>query len=101
MLIQRLVSDFYKILNQVKTEELPDGLKLPDSFTELVSEMQSNQYDTKTFAIMLKAMVCIVLQIHMHIVGKSFLLLFLPSLCSFSAVNLLLSYETITTFLFI
>ncbi|XP_022998732.1 probable galacturonosyltransferase 14 [Cucurbita maxima] len=52
----KLVSDFYKILNQVKTEEIPDGLKLPDSFTELISEMQSNQYDTKTFAIMLKAM---------------------------------------------
>lgn len=74
MLLQRLVSDFYKILNQVKTEEIPDGLKLPDSFTQLVSEMQNNQYDAKTFAIMLKGMVCIVLQIHMHS-GKCFLLL--------------------------
>ncbi|XP_022980589.1 probable galacturonosyltransferase 14 [Cucurbita maxima] len=53
----RLVSEFYKILNQVKTEEIPDGLKLPDSFTQLVSEMQNNQYDANTFAIMLKAMI--------------------------------------------
>lgn len=79
MLLQRLVSDFYKILNQVKTEEIPDGLKLPDSFTQLVSEMQSNQYDAKTFALMLKAMVCLVLEIHTHIVGKGFLLLFFIS----------------------
>lgn len=68
-MLQRLVSDFYKILNQVKTEKIPDRLKLPDSFTQLVSEMENNQYDAKTFAIMLKAMVCIVLQIHTHIVG--------------------------------
>lgn len=58
MMQQRLVKDFYKILNQVKTEEIPDGLKPPDSFSHLVSEMKSNQYDAKTFAFMLKAMVC-------------------------------------------
>eukprot|EP00268_Persea_americana_P060534 TRINITY_DN7550_c0_g2_i2.p1 TRINITY_DN7550_c0_g2~~TRINITY_DN7550_c0_g2_i2.p1 ORF type:complete len:533 (-),score=87.29 TRINITY_DN7550_c0_g2_i2:592-2190(-) len=52
----RLVRDFYKILNQVKSEEIPDGLKLPTSFDELVSEMKTNQYDAKTFAIELKAM---------------------------------------------
>lgn len=72
MLLQRLVSDFYKVLNQVKTEEIPDGLKLPDSFTQLVSEMEGNHYDARTFALMLKAMVCIVLWIHTHFVGKSF-----------------------------
>lgn len=58
VLLQRLVRDFYKILNQVKSEEIPDGLKLPASFDELVSEMKTNQYDAKTFAIELKAMVC-------------------------------------------
>lgn len=58
VLLQRLVRDFYKILNQVKSEEIPDGLKLPTSFDELVSEMKTNQYDAKTFAIELKAMVC-------------------------------------------
>ena len=57
MVQQRLVKDFYKILNQVNIEEIPDGLKLPDSFSQLVSEMKNNQYDTKTFAFMLRAMV--------------------------------------------
>ncbi|EOY03608.1 Galacturonosyltransferase 13 isoform 2, partial [Theobroma cacao] len=52
----RLVKDFYKILNQVNTEEIPDDLKLPDSFDQLVSEMKNNQYDAKTFAFMLRAM---------------------------------------------
>lgn len=57
-MMQRLVKDFYKVLNQVDTEEIPDGLKLPDSFSELVSEMKNNQYDAKTFGFMLRAMVC-------------------------------------------
>ncbi|KAF9626520.1 hypothetical protein IFM89_034454 [Coptis chinensis] len=52
----RLVSDFYKILNQVNSEEIPDGVKLPETFSQLVTEMKSNQYDAKTFAIKLKAM---------------------------------------------
>ncbi|XVE83708.1 hypothetical protein DITRI_Ditri16bG0108500 [Diplodiscus trichospermus] len=56
MVQQRLVKDFYKILNQVNTEEIPDGLKLPDSFSQLVSEMKNDQYDAKTFAFMLRAM---------------------------------------------
>lgn len=58
MMYQRLVKDFYKILNQVNTEEIPDGLKHPDSFSQLVSEMKNNQYDARTFAFMLRAMVC-------------------------------------------
>ncbi|KAJ6936531.1 galacturonosyltransferase 14 isoform X2 [Populus alba x Populus x berolinensis] len=52
----RLVKDFYKILNQVKNEEIPDGVKLPASFNHLVSEMKNNQYDARTFAFMLRAM---------------------------------------------
>ncbi|RVW80933.1 putative galacturonosyltransferase 13 [Vitis vinifera] len=61
---QRLVRDFYKILNQVNTEELPDGLKLPDTFSQLVSEMKNKQYDAKTFAFMLRAMVRFILPQH-------------------------------------
>ncbi|KAF8389747.1 hypothetical protein HHK36_024266 [Tetracentron sinense] len=53
----RLVRDLYKILNQVNSEKIPDGLKLPESFSQLVSEMKNSQYDAKTFAIKLKAMV--------------------------------------------
>lgn len=58
MLLQRLVKDLYKILNQVMSEEIPDGLKVPTSFSEFVSEMKNGQYDAKTFAIMLKTTVC-------------------------------------------
>ncbi|XP_077211447.1 putative galacturonosyltransferase 14 [Tasmannia lanceolata] len=53
----RLLKDLYKILNQVNSEEIPDGIKLPASFSELVAEMKNNQYDAKTFAIKLKAMI--------------------------------------------
>ncbi|KAE8697482.1 putative galacturonosyltransferase 13 [Hibiscus syriacus] len=56
LLLQKLVKDFYKILNQVITEEIPDGLKLPDSFSQLVSELKNNQYDAKNFAFSLRAM---------------------------------------------
>ncbi|KAH1080756.1 hypothetical protein J1N35_020517 [Gossypium stocksii] len=52
----KLVRDFYKIFNQVITEEIPDGLKLPDSFSQLVAELKNNQYDAKTFAFSLRAM---------------------------------------------
>ncbi|XP_020222230.1 probable galacturonosyltransferase 13 isoform X1 [Cajanus cajan] len=53
---QRLVRDFYKILNEVKTGDIPSALKLPDSFDQLVSDMRNNQYDAKTFALMLRGM---------------------------------------------
>ncbi|KAK9116568.1 hypothetical protein Sjap_015515 [Stephania japonica] len=52
----RLVKDLFKVFNQVNSEEVPDGLKLPESFSQLVSEMKNNQYDAKAFAIRLKAM---------------------------------------------
>ncbi|KAM7280154.1 hypothetical protein ACFE04_007288 [Oxalis oulophora] len=53
---QRLVKDLYKFLDQVNTEDIPDGLTLPDSFNNLVSDMKNNPYDAKTFAFMLRAM---------------------------------------------
>lgn len=54
----RLVKDFVKILNQVNSEEVPTGLKLPESFNQLVVEMKNNKYSAKEFALMLKGMVC-------------------------------------------
>lgn len=57
MVQQRLVRDFYKILNEVKAEEIPSSLKLPDSFDQLVSDMKNNQYDAKMLAFLLKGMV--------------------------------------------
>ncbi|XP_047313525.1 probable galacturonosyltransferase 13 [Impatiens glandulifera] len=53
---QRLVRDFYKILNQVNTEEIPDGLKLPESYSQLVLEMKRKKYNAKEFAMILKGM---------------------------------------------
>ncbi|GMP30709.1 hypothetical protein CsSME_00005246 [Camellia sinensis var. sinensis] len=58
VLQQRLVRDFYKILNQVSTEEIPEDLKLPKSFNQLISEMKNKKYNAKDFALMLKGMVC-------------------------------------------
>lgn len=55
---QRLVKDIYKILDQVNSEQIPENLKVPHSFKELLSEMKRNKFDAKTFAISLKAMVC-------------------------------------------
>ncbi|XP_018858190.2 probable galacturonosyltransferase 14 [Juglans regia] len=46
---KRQVRDFYKILNQVNTEEIPHG--------QLVYEMKISQYDASTFAFKLRAMV--------------------------------------------
>lgn len=57
-LTQRLVRDLYKILDQVNSEEVPVGFKVPESFNELLSDIRNNQYDVKTFALKLKAMVC-------------------------------------------
>ncbi|KAK9689576.1 hypothetical protein RND81_09G068200 [Saponaria officinalis] len=56
---QRIVRDFYKNLNQVNAEEIPNGLKLPGSFNLLLSDLKNNRYDTKTFGFILKGTVCI------------------------------------------
>ncbi|KAI3970839.1 hypothetical protein MKX01_024486 [Papaver californicum] len=52
----RLVKDLHKILSQVNLNKIPDDLKLPKSFSALVSEMKNSQYDAKTFGIKLRAM---------------------------------------------
>ncbi|GFZ19263.1 galacturonosyltransferase 14 [Actinidia rufa] len=52
----KLVKEFYKILNQVSTEEIPENLKLPESFNQLVSEMKNKKYIAKDFVLILKGM---------------------------------------------
>ncbi|CAN4079443.1 unnamed protein product [Withania somnifera] len=52
----RVVKDFVKILNQVNSEEVPAGLKLPASFSQFIAEMKNNKYSAKEFALMLKGM---------------------------------------------
>ncbi|KAJ6830771.1 putative galacturonosyltransferase 13 [Iris pallida] len=51
----RLVTDLYKIFKEVNAEEVPVGMKLPESFSEFLADMKNNQYDAKTFAVKLKA----------------------------------------------
>ncbi|XP_051115345.1 probable galacturonosyltransferase 14 isoform X2 [Andrographis paniculata] len=52
----KLVKDLVKIMNQVNSEKIPDNLKIPDSFSNLVSELKSNKYNAKEFALILKGM---------------------------------------------
>ncbi|GER30713.1 galacturonosyltransferase 13 [Striga asiatica] len=53
---QRLVKDFVKVMNQVNSEKVPDSIKLPDSFSQLVSETKNKKYSSKEFALILKGM---------------------------------------------
>ncbi|KAI7736946.1 hypothetical protein M8C21_019209 [Ambrosia artemisiifolia] len=53
---ERHLTDFYTILNQVHSEEVPDDLKLPDNFKQLVTEMKNNKYNSRKFALVLKGM---------------------------------------------
>lgn len=64
---QRLVKDFYKVLDQVNSENIPDDLKLPSSFSQLVSDMKDNKYNAREFAFILKGMVCFYYQIHVDV----------------------------------
>lgn len=52
-----MVRELYRILNEVSFEEVSDRRKLPESFDEFLSEVKSQHYDGRTFAIRLKAMV--------------------------------------------
>ncbi|KAF5754962.1 putative polygalacturonate 4-alpha-galacturonosyltransferase [Helianthus annuus] len=52
----RLVNELYKTLNQVRSVEVPNDLKLPENFTQLVNEMKDNKYDANEFAVILKGM---------------------------------------------
>lgn len=52
----RMVRELYRILNEVSFEEVSDRRKLPESFDEFLSEVKSQHYDGRTFAIRLKAM---------------------------------------------
>ncbi|KAK1352374.1 Hexosyltransferase [Heracleum sosnowskyi] len=53
---QRLVKDLYKILNQVNSEDIPDAIKLPKSYSQLVTELKTKKYKAKEFALILKGM---------------------------------------------
>ncbi|CAI9761215.1 unnamed protein product [Fraxinus pennsylvanica] len=50
---QRMVKDFVKILNRVNSNKVADSLKLPESFSQLISGMK---HTSKDFPLILKAM---------------------------------------------
>lgn len=64
--MQKLVKDIYKLIEQVNSEEISAGLKLPESFSEFLSDMKNSQDDAKTFATRLKATVCCLLIFYAH-----------------------------------
>ncbi|XP_057823249.2 probable galacturonosyltransferase 13 [Cryptomeria japonica] len=53
----RMAQDIYEVLLQASNEELPEGLTVPESFNELITDMKMNQYDAKMFAFKTKALV--------------------------------------------
>ncbi|CAH1420986.1 unnamed protein product [Lactuca virosa] len=53
---ERFLRDFSMVLEQVNSEEVPDDIQLPENFEQLISEMKSNKYKAKEFALILKGM---------------------------------------------
>eukprot|EP01018_Ginkgo_biloba_P035282 Gb_33416 [translate_table: standard] len=53
----RMARELFGVLEQESDKALPDGISVPESFNELVADMKTNQYDAKTFALKMKAMV--------------------------------------------
>ncbi|KAH9331646.1 hypothetical protein KI387_003754, partial [Taxus chinensis] len=52
----RMAKDIYELLLQASNEELPEGLTVPESFNELVADMNTNHYDAKMFAFKTRAL---------------------------------------------
>eukprot|EP01018_Ginkgo_biloba_P010170 Gb_31044 [translate_table: standard] len=46
-----------RLLLQASNEELPEGLKVPESFNDLIADMKNTHHDAKTLAFKIKAMV--------------------------------------------
>ncbi|XP_057871484.1 probable galacturonosyltransferase 13 isoform X1 [Cryptomeria japonica] len=53
----RMGREIYQLLLQASNEALPEGLTIPESFPDLITDMKTNPYDAKTFALKMKAMV--------------------------------------------
>ncbi|KAH9324790.1 hypothetical protein KI387_004968, partial [Taxus chinensis] len=52
----RIVRDIYEVL-QASRQAPPEMLLVPDSYADLVDDLKMNGYDTKTFALKMKAMI--------------------------------------------
>ncbi|GLJ53116.1 hypothetical protein SUGI_1131760 [Cryptomeria japonica] len=53
---QKMAADVFGVLMQASSKVLPYGTTILESFNDLVTEMRTQHYDAKTFAIKLKAM---------------------------------------------
>lgn len=69
---QRFVNELYKTLNQVNCVKVPDDLKLPENFKQLVTEMKDKKYDANEFAVILKGMVGLLTTVSMVLTFGNF-----------------------------
>jgi hypothetical protein len=58
-MMQRTTTKISQLLLQENNETLPEGLTIPKSFSDLLADVKANPYDSKTFALKMKAMVCL------------------------------------------
>ena len=53
-----MAKEMFGVLLQESNEALPEGMVVLESFNDLVAEMRAYHYDSMTFYLKLKAMVC-------------------------------------------
>ena len=57
-MVQIMAKEMFGVLVQESNEALPEGMVVLESFNDLVAEMRAYHYDSMTFSLKLKAMVC-------------------------------------------
>lgn len=57
-MVQIMAKEMFGVLLQESNEALPEGMVVLESFNDLVAEMRAYHYDSMTFSLKLKAMVC-------------------------------------------
>lgn len=53
----RLIRELHKVLEEANSKEISADVKLPASFSELLSDLKNNDYNAMTFSVRLKAMI--------------------------------------------
>ena len=57
-MVQIMAKEMFGVLLQESNEALLEGMVVLESFNDLVVEMRAYHYDSMTFSLKLKAMVC-------------------------------------------
>ena len=57
-MVQIMAKEMFGVLVQESNESLSEGMVVLESFNDLVAEMRAYHYDSMTFSLKLKAMVC-------------------------------------------